>query len=94
MTASSLAKAVADQVEEFVRTVGYVAPDDAQFSQEVELFDAGYLDSMGVVRLIVFIESTFNVVLADETLLDVRFTTIAGIGELLSEQLAEFDRQR
>ena len=88
MTASVLAKAVADQVEEFVRTVGDVARGDPQFSQEVELFDAGYLDSMGVVRLIVFIESTFNVTLADETLLDVRFTTIAGIGELLSEQLA------
>lgn len=87
MTDTSLANAIADQVEEFVRTVGHVAPDDPQFSQDVELFDAGYLDSLGVVRLILFIESTFNVTLDDGILLDKRFTTIAGIGELLSQQL-------
>ncbi len=88
MTAPSLAQTVADQIEVFVRRTGQVAPEDPQFSQTVELFDAGYLDSLGVVRLILFIESTFNVVLGDETLLDLRFTTIAGIGELVSEQLA------
>lgn len=88
MTAPSLAQTVADQIEAFVRRTGQVAPDDPQFSQTVELFDAGYLDSLGVVRLILFIESAFNVVLGDEALLDLRFTTIAGIGELVSEQLA------
>lgn len=88
MTAPLLASAIADQVEEFVRTVGQVAPDDPQFSQDIELFDAGYLDSLGVVRLILFIESTFTVALDDGILLDKRFTTIAGIAELLSQQLA------
>lgn len=87
MTAALLAKAVADQVEEFVRTVGHVAPDDPEFSQDTQLFDAGYLDSLGVVRLILFIESTFNVTLDDRILLDLRFTTIAGIGELMSQEL-------
>lgn len=88
MTAPVQAQTVADQIEAFVRGAGQVAPDDPQFSQDVQLFEAGYLDSLGVVRLIVFIESTFNLTLRDETLLDPRFTTIAGIGELVSAQLA------
>lgn len=87
MTGTSLADAVAEQVEEFVRKVGNVAADDPGFSQDVELFEAGYLDSLGVVRLILFLESTFTVTLDDGILLDPRFTTIAGIGELVSRRL-------
>lgn len=85
---TELAATVTEQVEAFVRGEGQVAPDDPDFDHAVELFDEGYLDSLGVVRLIQFVEATFDLTLSDETLLDRRFTTIAGIGELLAGQLA------
>jgi hypothetical protein len=35
----------------FIRDEGNVPPDDADFGPDVDLFDFGYLDSFGLVRL-------------------------------------------
>ncbi len=88
MSDNALAGTIAERVEQFVRTAGAVAADDPGFGRDVELFDAGYLDSLGVVRLTLFLESTFGITLDDGILLDPQFTTIAGISTLLSRRLS------
>ncbi|MEO1056394.1 MAG: phosphopantetheine-binding protein, partial [Actinomycetota bacterium] len=69
---------VAEQIESFLISNGSFdgrnRPD-----RETELFDSGYVDSLGIVRLIDFLETTFSVLLGDEELLDERFPTINGM---------------
>jgi acyl carrier protein len=73
-------------IEKHVRVIGRVADDDTRFGRSVDLFDAGYLDSLGIVALTGFIEDTFGVDLSEADLFDPRFTTIAGMAEIIASR--------
>jgi acyl carrier protein len=73
---------IASAIEEFIRREFRVRGDDHNFSRDVHLYDSGYVDSVGVVELIAFIESTFDVKLEDEHLFGGLFTTINGISSV------------
>lgn len=78
---------IADAVERFVRLEGDVTPADPEFGRGVDLLETGYLDSLGIVHLIVFVEREFGLSLSDEALADPRIATIDGIAEILDEEL-------
>ena len=48
------------RLDEFIRERCEVG-DDPEYSLDVNLFDAGFLDSMGAVETITFAEQTFGV---------------------------------
>lgn len=80
---------IAGTIETFIRREFRVMNNDDLFSRGVHLYDSGYIDSIGVVELIAFIESTFNVQLGDEDIFDERFTTIDGISSVVASCLAK-----
>jgi acyl carrier protein len=53
---------------------------------DTDLFDTGILDSFGFVELIGFLEKETGHSVAEEDMDDPRFTTIAGIVEVMSEK--------
>lgn len=90
MTGNGTMKAtaeIADEIRSFVVAAGCVHEDETGFSHSVDLFDAGYLDSLGVVRLIAFIEERYAIELGIDELTDERFTTIDGMAEILAGKL-------
>ncbi|MFC7387128.1 acyl carrier protein [Sphaerisporangium rhizosphaerae] len=86
-TVSHAGRSVTDRLEEFVRELGRVAEDDGDFNRQVHLFQAGYLDSLGVESLIVFIEDEFDIELSDESLNSPGFSTIDGISAIIDAEL-------
>ncbi|MFE7076417.1 acyl carrier protein [Streptomyces sp. NPDC057620] len=80
---------VAETLERFVRREGRIIDDDPDFSRDVDLFTSGYLDSLGTVHLIAFIEKHFDVQLGDDVLADPSFNTVHGISALIEGLLAE-----
>lgn len=56
-----------DELRGFVLQELVFLPDPASFSADDDLLEAG-LDSMGIMRLMVFIEERFGVTLPDEEL--------------------------
>lgn len=74
---------VADRVERYLRTQFRVASSDARFSRSLPLFEAGYVDSVGVVELLAFLAEEFAVHLPDEALMSDEFSTIDGIAVLV-----------
>lgn len=72
-------EAIAADLEAFVRLRSHVSDDDPRFSRENNLWQDGYLDSIGVVELIGHIEAAFGVDVPDETLFDPAFTSVTGI---------------
>ena len=71
-------------LETFIRAQARVSPDDARFSRHCNLWEDGYVDSIGVVELIGFIEATFDVAVPDEALFDPDFTSVVGIARIVS----------
>lgn len=67
------------RLEDFVRDRFTVADSDDRFDRTVPLFQHGYVDSIGVVELLAFLEEEFDVHVPDDVLLDDSFETIEGI---------------
>jgi acyl carrier protein len=86
---SADAQQIAREVEEFVlRQSGLSGP----LERDVDLFDAGLVDSIGIVELIAFLERRFEVEISDEFLLSPEFGTLEGLAGVVSQLGAAGDR--
>ena len=75
---------ITSAIEAFIRQHFRIVANDPRFSRDAHLFEGGYVDSAGVVELLMFVETTFGVTLEDEQIFSDRFTTINGIAEMLN----------
>lgn len=75
---------VAASVETYLRSRSRVSAGDPRFSRRCNLWEEGYVDSIGVVELIGYLEATFDVDLPDEALFDPDFTSVNGIARIVS----------
>ncbi|HMC53733.1 MAG TPA: acyl carrier protein [Gemmatimonadaceae bacterium] len=78
---------VAARIETFVREHFRVAGHDTRFSRRAPLFDLGYVDSVGVIELLEFVNEQFGVRIPDEALLSDEFTTIDGMAVVIRRLL-------
>jgi acyl carrier protein len=76
------------RIEAYVREHFNVSSRDGRFGATVDLFEGGYVDSIGLVELLEFIESEFGVQISDEDLLSDEFATLEGIGRIVRERAA------
>jgi acyl carrier protein len=79
---------IADILEDVLRREFRVRDNDPMFGRRVHLYDAGFVDSTGVVELIAFIERTFDVMLGDEDIFSDAFTTVDGISGVVHARLS------
>ena len=78
---------IATKLKAFVAADSQVPLDDGDFTCDVHLFEAGYLDSLSLVRLLAFVEADFTVQLDETQLFSEEFTTINGIASLIEAAL-------
>lgn len=76
---------IAEKLERFVRQSFQIADDDPGFGHAVDLFESGYVDSIGVIETVHFITERFGVAVPDEVLLSKRFATIEGMAQTIAE---------
>ena len=74
---------IADVIEQFIRQEFRIIEDGASF-RDAHLFESGYVDSAGVVELIAFLESRFDISLGDDQVFSEEFTTINGIAAIVT----------
>lgn len=79
---------IAAKIKGFVESRQRVAPDDERFTLDVHLFEAGYVDSIGTVELVAFVEETFEIEFDEDQLFSEEFTSIRGIAGIVAEMLA------
>lgn len=70
---------IIEKVRQFVRTQFQIAETDADFNDNVHLFDYGYVDSFGAVTLTTYVEEAFNVKIADNDMIAFPLNTIREI---------------
>ena len=83
---------VAASIEAFLRARSRVKADDPRFSRAISLWEGGYVDSIGMVELIGFLEDTFAVVVPDEVLFDPDFCSVNGIARIVGELTASVSK--
>lgn len=81
------ADAIGDRLERFVRKAFAVDPEDPNFDRTVDLFDAGYVDSVGLTELIAFIVDEYGAHISDEQLLSDDFASIDGMAHVICHEL-------
>ena len=75
---------IAQKLEQFLRMSFAIAEDDPGFSRSIDLFDAGYVDSVGVIETLAYITDAFGVEIPDEALLSEAFSTIDGMAQVVA----------
>ena len=79
---------VSARIEQFIRETFNINENTDGFSPTCNLFEEGFVDSMGLIRLISFLEGEFNVHIEEEHLFDERFLSIGGESELVLELMS------
>lgn len=62
--------------------------DPAELDPNQDLFEQGWIDSIGFLKLVAFLEETFGLIIEDDHLFDDRFLSLTGQGELIAELIA------
>jgi acyl carrier protein len=81
---------VTAEIAKFVCEQNGIAPDDPGFDCDVDLFECGYVDSVGLVELLEFITSRFEVEIDDEDLLSEAFSSINGMAGVVCRERDRF----
>jgi acyl carrier protein len=71
------------EIEAFVRENFAVAAGDPNFGRDQNLFEAGYVDSIGLAELLAYIEEEFGTEVPEDDLVSDEFTTIDGMARVL-----------
>lgn len=79
---------VADELEVFLREQ-FPATTSARLGRDVDLFDTGVVDSVGVTETLAHIEERYGVEIPDEVLLSDDFTSIDGMARSIVRLLAD-----
>jgi acyl carrier protein len=74
---------VVAQLDAYVRDHFSVSAGDGRFGPAVDLFEEGYVDSVGLAELLQFIEDSYGVVIPDEELLSEDFASLEGIARIV-----------
>jgi acyl carrier protein len=78
---------VQERIETYVREQFRVSDDDPRFDRNVDLYESGYVDSVGVVELLAFIGEEFGVDVPDSQLISEDFTNVNGIARIVCQLL-------
>lgn len=70
---------ITDVLRKFIQMNYEIAADDESFSNDVHLFDYGYINSFGAVELMLFLEQQFGIEVSDEDMVSRSLNTINDI---------------
>ena len=78
------AQSTEDVLRTYIMQQYGISPTDAEFTNQVHLFDYGYVDSFGAVDLISFVQQRFGIEVRQSDLLSYPLNTIDEIATFVS----------
>ncbi|MBR4157531.1 MAG: acyl carrier protein [Oscillospiraceae bacterium] len=78
---------IVSALDAFVREHFEVEPDDADYSTEINLFDYGYVDSMGATEIILFAEERFGVHVTQKDVTLYPMNSVSEIAQVISRKI-------
>lgn len=80
---------VRDTLRDYIIQYAAIEPDDPDFSDDVDLFDYGFVDSLGATEIVLFLEETFGVEITQADITLYPMNTIDEIAEVVERKLRE-----
>ena len=77
--------AILKEVREFIAD----GNDISKLDNDTNLFDSGFFDSLRVINLVLFIETTYELTLDYEDLTESNLSTVTVISKLIERKLAD-----
>lgn len=77
---------VEEKIYEFIKE-HFEIGDDPDFTMDVHLFDAGFVDSLGAVEILDFAEKTFNVQITQKDITLYPMNTVEEIASVVKAKL-------
>jgi methoxymalonate biosynthesis acyl carrier protein len=78
---------IASELRRFVRQQFSIPEDDSDFSDDINLFNYGYVDSIGAVELTGFVERQFGVRFTDSDWINSPLSSIREISTFVAKRL-------
>ena len=75
------------RIEDYLRAACEIG-DDPDFDADVHLFDEGYLDSLGAMDLVMFVEKEFGIEISQKDIVMYPMNTVREIAEVVDAKLA------
>ena len=75
------------ELDAFVRERFEITDDDPDYSEDVNLFDYGYVDSLGAVEIINFVESRFGCEISQRDISMYPMDTVREIAQVVETKL-------
>ncbi len=73
-------------IEDFIRQE-FEIDDDPEFSRDIHLFDSGFVDSLGAVRIVCFVEEEFGIEITQKDITLYPMNSINEIAEVVKTKL-------
>jgi acyl carrier protein len=78
---------IVEQVERFFLTEVAGDFDKKSLTPDTDLLEQGILDSLGVLKLVIFLEQTFGIQVEDEDVVPENFQTLNIIAKFVQEKM-------
>ncbi|MCI8842699.1 MAG: acyl carrier protein [Oscillospiraceae bacterium] len=82
-------KNVKDTLRDYIIQYASIEPDDPDFSDDVDLFDYGFVDSLGATEIVLFLEETFGIEITQADITLYPMNTIDEIAGVVEQKLQE-----
>jgi acyl carrier protein len=80
---------IASELRTFVQNQFSIPKNDPDFSDDIDLFNYGYIDSIGAVELTAFVERQFGVQFTDSDWVSYPLSSIREISGFVTKRLEE-----
>jgi len=78
---------ITSELRTFIRQQFAIPENDPDFSDDIDLFNYGYIDSFGAVELTGFIERQFGTTFTDSDWINFPLSSIRGISTFVAKRL-------
>ena len=78
---------VKDTLRAFIMQYADIPEDDPDFNDDVNLFDYGYVDSLGATEIVLYLEDTFHISITQEDITLYPMNTVNEIAEVAERKL-------
>ena len=79
---------VLEQITNYVKE-HFEIGDDPDFGLDVNLFDEGFVDSLGATEIVFFIEDTFQIKISQKDIILYPMNTVREIAQVVEQKIAE-----
>lgn len=78
---------VKDTLRAFIMRYADIPEDDPDFTDDVDLFDYGYVDSLGATEILLYLEDTFHISITQEDITLYPMNTVNEIAEVAERKV-------